>query len=185
MKRIDSIERPRVPDSPDLLPPGLYWVGDPCYARTHSAEDTSVWLQLCDDMPDERGAFVAAAYNAPRLDWLAASSTAYGDGTYTGSDGNEYPVDAGLIGVVPEFFWGRHHNTEGMYLVDFTEPFGISFDADTGVITIGHITIPTGWEEDEDEDEDECERCGSTDSSVEYSDTGYCWRCEETIEEEL
>lgn len=181
MKRIDAIERPRVPASADRLPPGLYWVGDPCYARTHSAEDSIVWMQLCDDMPDGRGAFVAAAYDAPRCDWLAASSTAYGDGLYIGSDGREYPVDSGLIGVVPEFFWGRQHTRDGdfgMHLVDFTEPFSVSYDED-GTITIGHITIETG-DTEEDEDEDECMRCGTT---VDV-DGCYCWRCEQIESDE-
>lgn len=174
MKRIDTIERPAPPESPDHLPPGRYWVGDPCYAITNDGDDIGIWFRLCDDMfakeGGERGA--AVAHDKESGFWFVASSTAHGDGTYEGSDGRTYGVDAGMIGVVPEFFWGEHRiqsywgGDAPNYLVDFPEPFSVSYEKEDGRIIIGHIEIVTDYS-------DICIDCGEKGI---YSDD-LCYHC--------
>lgn len=123
------------------VPAGTYWLGDPCY----SVPD-DLWLTLlnsCEffDLP-------VGTVNGHKV---YASPTAYGDGEYVGTDGSSYPVDSGLIGLVPEALV-----TE--------EPSGLSrkitinhnflFGYEDGVILIDTIKIDT--DPDEDECYDEC-----------------------------
>ena len=76
-----------------VIPPGEYWVGDPCYAYTNNSD--SLWMPLlCNFLDDSPLAQVGD-------NWFVAFPTAYGDGVYLDQDGREYGVDAGLIGVVP------------------------------------------------------------------------------------
>ena len=122
-----------------LVPAGEYWLGDPCY---------SVPDDLWDDL------LVSADYFRKPVGtvndhMVLAFRTAYGDGTYTDQDGNEYPVDAGLIGLTP------------VALVS-DEPFGsrkVVFKHDTlcmgddGVMWFGHTKINTRDFDDDEEDE--------------------------------
>lgn len=77
--------------TPIVLPSGTYYVGDPCYVFDHPSWDAlgeqTDWFET------------PLATLAGRS--LVVFGTAYGDGTYADLDGNLYPVDAGLIGVVP------------------------------------------------------------------------------------
>ena len=119
------------------MPDGEYYVGDPCYAFSNDAR----WM----------GWLEAANYTEPRIRILYATlqgqpvvgvNTAHGDGAYTGSDGFEYGVDAGLIGVVPVSV-AEDNALWAMRKVTFDSDFDISWDDEEGTITIGDITIPT------------------------------------------
>ena len=70
--------------------PGTYYVGDPCYVVPGEK-----WDEFCRQLWGD-----AAVITIDGLECLAYP-TQYGDGVYLGSDGFEYGVDAGLIGLVP------------------------------------------------------------------------------------
>lgn len=132
-----------------LLPAGSYYVGDPCYF----IEDDRwmEWLQSADYESNPK-ILEGSLDNFV----IAAASTKYGDGSYTGSDGVSYSVDAGIIGVVPEAVAREKKITAVEMLgslVNFKENFTVSVDED-GTIEIGHISIETGdFEDDYDTEE--------------------------------
>ena len=68
---------------------GLY-IGDLCYALSNKVYD-KVWG--ANDYKD--GSYVEPDSKLQ----FAMVGTAYGDGCYEGSDGVDYPVDAGIIGI--------------------------------------------------------------------------------------
>ncbi|WP_096702525.1 hypothetical protein [Magnetospirillum sp. 15-1] len=74
-----------------VVPPGYYWVGDPCTVITGDQWDelgaSNNWF--------ERPIGTVSGQN------VVAFPTASGDGVYRGSDGFEYGVDAGVIGLTP------------------------------------------------------------------------------------
>ena len=122
----------------EALEAGKYWVGDPCYAF----DDQEAWMALLYSADFENRDLLEAAANTAVGEFaFTASGTYCGDGCYPDDEGNTYPVDAGLIGVVrpeeaevPEPF--------GMRLVEFDEPFTVRYE--DGDIVIGHLTIHTG-----------------------------------------
>ena len=77
---------------------GPYYVGDPCYCFSH---DTTTWSEFCDSMDKScQGIFT----NKNRSKSIIGLSTMYGDGCYGGvvkSVMHEFPVDAGILGIVP------------------------------------------------------------------------------------
>lgn len=129
------------------LPAGAYYVGDCCYCLNDeidwSDEFCEQWFSSTTGEP-----FQIRGY------WVAASSTAFGDGVYNSNIGAKFPVDAGLIGVIPvELAKPDAENIFGCTVVTFTEPFSVSYKE--GIITIGHIEIYTDEEpEDSRDDED-------------------------------
>lgn len=145
-----------------LVPPGVYYIGDPCYAVDHAEEGKRVWSELL-----ESSGFFESSPIATCDDFVVvASDTKYGDGCYR-ADGPageiwEFGVDAGMIGIVPESLiekfkdWYSHRN---LVRVEFTRQIIFKMVDEDGVIEIGPIKVFTGkhvgWGvEDEDEDED-------------------------------
>lgn len=119
---------------------GRYYIGDPCYVATDEQ-----W----DEIIKETGCFGYESFSSPDENTFHlkgyrcwANGTAWGDGCYRGSDGGEYWVDAGLIGIVPsdavesspEFRGGYSYKT-------FDIPFEVWYDE--GVFHFGHIEIDT------------------------------------------
>ena len=134
------------------VPAGTYIVGDPCYSVPD--DRWMEWLEAADYTTSTHPVLVA------ELDGqvVVGVSTMYGDGCYAGSDGNEYGVDAGLIGLVPVGVAGDTPG-RGPSLVEFAEPVDCYRDGD-GTIHLGHIAIQTGdsdeWDDEwDDEDEDD------------------------------
>ena len=117
-----------------VIPPGEYWVGDPCYAYN----DDGLWMPLlgsCGFLDDSPLAQVGD-------NWFVAFPTAYGDGVYRDQDGREYGVDAGLIGVVPVDSVEPGDTTlYAMHLVTF--PHETRMYSEDGKIHIGRIVIDT------------------------------------------
>ena len=70
-----------------------FYIGDICYALSDKMYH-EIWG---DKYRWEDGEFemMDSGFN------FAVGSTAYGDGCYTDQYGHEYPVDAGVIGIVP------------------------------------------------------------------------------------
>lgn len=75
-----------------LVPAGDYFLGDPCYAVPDI--HWSPLLESCD-------CFNQVPVGEVNGFKVLSFVTAYGDGTYKDQLGNEYPVDAGMIGLVP------------------------------------------------------------------------------------
>lgn len=128
---------------PITLPAGKYWIGDPCYVL--AVDNHELWCELLEQ---------SDFFNKPceylgRL--IYAFSTEYGDGEYEDQYGNQYGVDAGMIGIVPVEVlkdadkYGTIH--------EFDKPFYIWRERN-GELCFGHIVIPTGFEADEEEDEE-------------------------------
>ena len=70
-----------------------FYIGDICYVLDDRLYH-GVW-------GDQHG-FVDGTFKDPDTGLeVAVAGTAYGDGRYLGSDGAEFPVDAGVIGLVP------------------------------------------------------------------------------------
>ena len=71
-----------------------YYVGDLCYVLDDSTCDEV--FSAMEDMRLIVGEFVTTKDGRK----FFLGSTAHGDGRYLGSDGNEYSVDSGTIGIV-------------------------------------------------------------------------------------
>ena len=70
-----------------------FYVGDVCYILADS---------LYHDVWGEKYHFRNGSIQDPESGRVfAVAGTAYGDGSYIGSDGTSFPVDAGVIGLVP------------------------------------------------------------------------------------
>lgn len=135
-----------------IVPAGTYVLGDPCYTVPNDQ-----W----DDLLDANDMF-----ETPLVEFdghvIVGFSTAYGDGTYPDNFGNDYYVDAGLIGLVPlDFDGGNYPAKEGMSVVTFTEPTKVWTDGE-GRMKFGEYEIDTSddylyeeWDADEEFDEEE------------------------------
>jgi hypothetical protein len=143
-----------------LMPAGTYFVGDPCYAvpddRWHE------WLALADPdvfgpNPTRNDGGCARVLNA-ELDGhpVLGIGTAYGDGVYQDKQGNSFPVDAGLIGLVSVGLIEDKVRDDLGVIWTFERPFECSYR--DGVIVLGDFEINT-----EDEEEDTCYICGDVD----------------------
>lgn len=126
-----------------IVPEGSYVIGDPCYAVPD--KDWDDLLLSCNYFQNPIG----CVKDGIQKFHVLAFSTRWGDGTYRGSDGNDYPVDAGLIGLVPVEM-----------VEDLAEHTIVEFNRDTlcvndgsGNLRFGHITIDTAVEDEEEEDE--------------------------------
>ncbi len=119
------------------VPAGEYILGDPCYTVPDDA-----WSRLLDSC----GCFDDATPVGTVLGYqVLAFGTAHGDGIYEGSDGYEYAVDAGLIGLVPASMPGiTNHDDDTTW-----PPRRVRFLAptvcwnDRGILHFGHFTIDT------------------------------------------
>ena len=129
--------------------PGKYYIGDICYALKRNVYD-KIWGDKYDY---KDGEFEVEGAK------FVVGRTKHGDGTFLGSDGVIYGVDAGVIGVVPEALWDpeRHDSMEdGGRIVDVSK--GLQFEAEDGNFNIDfdgeHVSIDTG-DRDEEENEEE------------------------------
>jgi hypothetical protein len=138
------------------MPSGKYYIGDLCYAL--SAD----WVEIHDLTIKGRGinaVVLDGEFNLHDGRRFALFNTTYGDGCYSDQFGRSYGVDAGSIGAVllkdarlgAEFeiagteVYSRPHNVLCAHIIDFPEPFECR--SISGVIQLGHITIPTADDE--------------------------------------
>lgn len=94
---------------------------------------------------------------------VAVASTEYGDGRYQGSDGTKFPVDAGVIGLVPLELVEKESGLEDGRVIE--APGTALFEAEDGQFRITApsgeiITIDTSydcdyWDDDEEDDGDD------------------------------
>jgi len=129
---------------------GTYVLGDPCYAVPH---------ELWDDLLRSCGYFIDSPVGTVTKDGaqyhILGFGTKWGDGVYLDQRGAQYPVDAGLIGLVPVGLVDIEQvKAQGLHLVVFDKPVLCSRNDDTGVLTFGSYRIetdPVEIEEDEEE----------------------------------
>jgi hypothetical protein len=125
------------------VPPGKYVLGDPCYTFP-----SGHWMALLDSCSFFNDSPVGKAAGLE----VVAFDTAYGDGCYSDNEGNQYPVDAGLIGLVPVYEGMPTDRLDLGTVVEFTEPTTCSTDG-MGRMKFGHYEINTN-DPDEGEDDD-------------------------------
>ena len=113
------------------VPAGAYMLGDPCYSIPN--EDWNELLVSC-------GAFQYKPIGELRGIKVLAFNTAYGDGCYCDQEGNEYGVDAGLIGLVPCRLATKHAG--GARRLVFDQDFICKTDGQ-GRLIFGTIHIKT------------------------------------------
>lgn len=145
----------RVAPNKILLSPGRYFVGDPCYTAGYDDPAWQKWVNVTlDGATDE---IAAGSYNGYPV---IGASTAHGDGSFTDNEGNNYSVDAGMIGVVPAELISKLGVPERDYanagaFVDLDHPSVLERD-DNGTISIGDRVIVTdGSAYDEDFGDDD------------------------------
>lgn len=114
------------------VPAGEYFVGNPCYAASN--DDWDPLLKSCNYFNNPVGEVKGIK--------ILAFSTKYGDGTYLGSNGVEYSVDAGLIGLTPKEYATNYFeeklNKLGSF-VKFDEDIVCTNDEESGTLTFGNI----------------------------------------------
>ena len=133
-----------------MMPAGRYYVGDLCYVM-HDR-----WDEACN-VTLHGGIVLNGTFNLPDGKRFAMFSTQWGDGSYSGNDGNNYCVDSGSIGCIllSDITDKEHkHSIESKlgHVHDFAEPFRVS--ENEGVIKIGHIHIDTDPQFDYDQSEE-------------------------------
>lgn len=130
------------------VPAGTYVLGDPCY--TVPDEDWDKLLQSCDYF--KRPVGISGGFE------VLAFPTLYGDGVYRDQKGREFPVDAGLIGLVPvEYAQITDDKFYPTYTVEFKTLTACECRAD-GTLIFGDVKIETGddsTDEFDDYEEDE------------------------------
>jgi len=136
-----------------IVPPGKYWLTDPCYVITDSA-DWSAYLQACA-LESEEYKSLGAQETTTALDCtlnghytalpngmkVLSFSTHCGDGGYTDQLGGNYTVDSGLLGLVPHEYAPEADIANVGRLVDFPEET-LCFTRD-GILTFGNYIIDT------------------------------------------
>ena len=116
------------------LPAGMYWVGDPCYAF----DDQEEWVDLLESANYDASPTPPILEAEARGKRFVGSRTAHGDGSYESSIGAVFPVDAGLLGVVPMLDC-ESAAPFGMTLMEFDGPVTVTSDSGTVEVKGGTI----------------------------------------------
>ena len=131
-----------------MMKSGKYYIGDLCYVM-HDR-----WDEFCN-LTIVGNKVLDGEFNLSDGTRFATFTTQWGDGTYKDELGNEYPVDAGLIGcirvedIAPEDL----ANLESGRVVEFVQAF--STWSAGGEIRIGNVLIDTDYTEVEELEEEE------------------------------
>ena len=131
-----------------MLPAGKYYVGDLCYVMHKEWDEVcGLFFKDRDDHGCNEGEF-----NLKDGRRFASFNTKYGDGAYYDQFGDEYGVDAGLIGCIAlnDIDLTNDDNfIRGGQIIEFVSDFSVSGSQGLsrkdwdGVIRIGHIVIKT------------------------------------------
>ena len=117
------------------VPAGKYILGDPCYAVPDSE-----WMELLESCDYFENPIGKITRHDKSYYHIVAFSTRWGDGCYRGTDGNSYPVDAGLIGLVPLAVCKDVIRDDLSQVVTFDKPTKCSSDGE-GKLRFGHVLI--------------------------------------------
>lgn len=125
---------------------GTYYIGDLCYVLS------SKWTEFCALTIDGHSV-LDGVFTMVDGTTFATFGTAYGDGCYMDEEGQEYPVDAGLIGCVLVESVDKDAKLDLGNVHTFESDFEVHSDGK--VINFGNISIDTDpVYEDEDDYED-------------------------------
>ena len=128
-----------------MMPAGQYYIGDLCYVMSDR------WDEFCA-LTCSGSRVLDGEFNLADGTRFATYTTRWGDGSYQDELGNEYGVDAGLIGCVrvediaPE----ERANLGSGRVVEFVKDFA-TFSAG-GVVTFGTVSIDTDPESVDEEE---------------------------------
>ena len=111
---------------------GKYVLGDPCYVVPEGD-----WHDLL-----ESSQYFENPIGIVNGHQVLGFSTRYGDGTYADNKRRHYPVDAGLIGLVP-FEYAIDINPELSHVVEFKDSTTCVRYSE-GILVFGDIRIDTG-----------------------------------------
>jgi hypothetical protein len=131
-----------------ILPAGEYYIGDPCYIFYNSWDDILGVTGMFDND--------ISKYKGFRF---FVGQTAYGDGMYLDNYGKEYPVDAGLIGILDIEMLRIDNRIQKEEIKEFGNI--VSFDKEflciieEGYFKFGNIEIETNWEDDDEYDDED------------------------------
>lgn len=120
-----------------VVPRGAYILGDPCYVVPDA--DWDALLQSCNYFNEpvgKVGDFKVLAFG-----------TKWGDGCYPDNKGNTYPVDAGLIGLVPVAYATADWNDSTLVVFE-NETLCTN---DDGILKFGDYVVDTVLEEEVEE----------------------------------
>lgn len=142
-------------ESITTLPAGRYYIGDPSYAFDKTWGNILNETSFFNNEPCKIGKHLCAA-----------GATADGDGLYKDQNGFEYPVDAGMIGILPIVLLRRERKlnitkiAKEKYgrIMDFEKPFEVIIK--NGKFNFGGILIDTTGEDEDDEEEYRSSRYG-------------------------
>lgn len=130
-----------------MMPAGRYYVGDLCYVMNPQWEEFC-HITISGSMVND-GEFQLE--NGVRF---ASLCTKFGDGRYYDQIGNEYPVDAGLIGCIRvEDINDSQARLELGAVIEFQHDFEVT--SDDGVLHFGHIEIDTVGDDYDDSEYDD------------------------------
>ena len=118
------------------MPAGEYYVGDPCYALSPDNHDKWCLQTLRGPGVEPLSQFTIDGYKC------LSFRTLTGDGVYPGSDGFEYGVDSGCIGLIPVPVLDPCIVGSGTVRT-FDKPFACSRDPESGQLTFGDLVIET------------------------------------------
>jgi hypothetical protein len=116
------------------VPAGKYILGDPCY---HIREDHwDILLKNCDYFSDNIGEIFGHT--------ILSFGTRYGDGLYKGNFNSKFPVDSGMIGLIPIDYlieFSVEYNPECASVVNFKDD--TECWSDDGTMHFGKYIIKT------------------------------------------
>ena len=130
-----------------MMKAGTYYIGDLCYVM-HPEWDEFCSLTCSGDK------VLDGEFNLKDGRRFASFTTKWGDGTYKDEQGNEYPVDAGLIGCinVKDITPSELENLSSGRVIEFVQDFS-TFSAG-GVLRFGSVVIDTDATEELEEEEE-------------------------------
>lgn len=116
------------------LKAGDYYVGDISYVLSDQDYDALLEIIISSNkMALWEGEFKGyPVFVAPTSD---------GDGVYTDNDGDEYFVDSGTIGIVPEEMIDPNNRADLGQVIEFRTDFEVSYE--DGIFQFGNLVIDT------------------------------------------
>ena len=152
-----------------MMPAGTFWVGDLCYV----IDDR--WDEVCSHLFSKNNAKAGGEFELEGGIKFAVYGTAWGDGCYEDNLGNQYGVDAGVIGCIKvEDLYKMGESPSDLGTIHtFEKDFETGYD--NGTIFFGDVRIET---DRNFEEEEVPEWCACT------AQGGANCQCEEDLEEE-
>jgi hypothetical protein len=146
-------KQPELIDAGITLPAGDYYVGDPSYLLENLYETLDGIVKACNfkdfnEYVDKKPYFAYTEHGQT----VVIFRTWIGDGIYADQESREYPVDSGMIGVVPVAMahpdesrcsWTEYPDVKRFHRLTFAEPFLCKREDDGGLLVFGNVEIDT------------------------------------------